>query len=491
MRPRKRSVPIATTPAPPLDPALAYLGAPDDRDAIVAACTELHLDVVAVAGGDADDHDALALALEAVAEGPASCLVVRRLGDLSDGDGGLATVLDRIDAGGVRLVALDVGLDTAAPAGRMALRRRPRREAPWLKVPEEPGDDAPPTAETAPTAEAATGEAVAPTPAPPAGTAEPVAEAPLTAPTEQAVAPPPAAAPTEQAVAPLPAAAPPPGFAAPLPAAAPPPTFAAPAQTFAAPPHPSFAAPAPPAAPAGPVAPTKPLAAIGYASAAGSKDGAAAAMCAQREAIARHCDGCPDLTLLELVGDRESTKDRKALDRPGLSHTLQRIAAGEVTCLVICGLDHLSRSVAELGQLLRWLDKMDVRLVALDLDLDTATESGRTTTRALAAVSAWERERLSERTKAGLAAARAKRHAGTGAAAQRTAAVHQRIAAMRADGMTLQAIADVLNAEGVPTQRGGAKWRPSSVQSAAGYKRPQHARSASRLPDATPAPTPS
>jgi hypothetical protein len=42
---------------------------------------------------------------------------------------------------------------------------------------------------------------------------------------------------------------------------------------------------------------------------------------------------------------------------------------------------------------------------------------------------------------------------------------------MRADGMTLQAIADVLNAEGVPTQRGGIEWRPSSVQTAAGYKR--------------------
>jgi hypothetical protein len=42
---------------------------------------------------------------------------------------------------------------------------------------------------------------------------------------------------------------------------------------------------------------------------------------------------------------------------------------------------------------------------------------------------------------------------------------------MRADGMTLQAIADVLNAEGVPTQRGGVEWRPSSVQTAAGYKR--------------------
>jgi hypothetical protein len=47
----------------------------------------------------------------------------------------------------------------------------------------------------------------------------------------------------------------------------------------------------------------------------------------------------------------------------------------------------------------------------------------------------------------------------------------QRIAAMRAEGMTLQAIADRLNDEGVPTVRGGAKWRHSSVQAAAGYRR--------------------
>jgi hypothetical protein len=48
--------------------------------------------------------------------------------------------------------------------------------------------------------------------------------------------------------------------------------------------------------------------------------------------------------------------------------------------------------------------------------------------------------------------------------------------------MTLQAIADVLNAEGAPTARGGAKWRPSSVQSAAGYRRPKRARTTDGLP---------
>ena len=42
----------------------------------------------------------------------------------------------------------------------------------------------------------------------------------------------------------------------------------------------------------------------------------------------------------------------------------------------------------------------------------------------------------------------------------------------RAANMTLQAIADQLNAEGVPTLRGGAMWRPSSVQAALGYRRP-------------------
>jgi DNA invertase Pin-like site-specific DNA recombinase len=450
MRHRKRSsVPTAPeTELPQLVPALAYLGSPADRDPLVAAATELQLDVIAVAGGDGDP-DALALALDAVSDGPSSCLVVRRLGDLATAGDGLAAVLDRIDASGIRLVALDVGLDTGAASGRLALRHRPRRrQAPWLQpVPDAPPEPEGPAAEPEPEPEppvAAEAPAVveAPAPAaPPAAEAPPVAEAP-------------------------PAAVTPPVVEVPAPAA----------PRADEPPQRDVAKRA-----------TAPVRAIGYASAAGSRDGAAAAMCAQRQAIEAHCGICDELDLLELIGDREHGKDRRALERPGLSHVLQRLAQGEARCLVVCGLDHLSRSVAELGQLLRWLDRLEVRLIALDLDLDTATASGRETTRALASVSQWERERISERTKAGLAAARAKRHSGTGERARATAVLHQRIAAMRADGMTLQAIADVLNAEGVPTQRGGAKWRPSSVQSAAGYKRPQRARSASRLPDPQPA----
>ena len=110
-------------------------------------------------------------------------------------------------------------------------------------------------------------------------------------------------------------------------------------------------------------------------------------------------------------------------------------------------------------------------LVAIDLRLDTATEAGRLAAFALAGVGGWEHERLSARTRRGLEAARS-RGRRAGAAVADVPELRERIVRMREQGMTLQAIADALNDEGVPTLRGGAKWRPSSVQRAAGYRRP-------------------
>ena len=52
--------------------------------------------------------------------------------------------------------------------------------------------------------------------------------------------------------------------------------------------------------------------------------------------------------------------------------------------------------------------------------------------------------------------------------------------------MSLQAIADRLNAEGVPTVRGGAMWRPSSVQRAVGYHRPRPPRRGIEVPRTRP-----
>ena len=196
----------------------------------------------------------------------------------------------------------------------------------------------------------------------------------------------------------------------------------------------------------------------------------------QADAIAGECRR-RGLRLLELVRDREP-RNGKGLDRPGLGYALNRIEAGEARGLVVSELKQLSGSASDLGEVLDWFARSDARLVAAAQELDTAQEDGQMAARTLIEVSGWERERLSERTQKGLEAAR------LGGRFQRRAVaddpeLRDRVAAMRAEGMTLQAIADRLNDEGVPTVRGGAMWRPSSVQAAAGYKRPRRPRLAS------------
>jgi len=173
------------------------------------------------------------------------------------------------------------------------------------------------------------------------------------------------------------------------------------------------------------------------------------------------------LHLLGIVREREREHQRP-LERPALGYALGKIAAGEAHGLVVADLSRMSRSVPELGRVLEWLAGRDARFVAAGTGLDTNEKAGRLAVRTIIEVSRWERQRLAERTRNGMRAARRKGPARVADQPQLT----ERIASMRAAGMTLQAIADQLNAEGVPTVRGGAKWRPSSVQAAAGYRRP-------------------
>ena len=193
-----------------------------------------------------------------------------------------------------------------------------------------------------------------------------------------------------------------------------------------------------------------------------------------------------DLSLARVVHDIEAHSEERG-SRPALRWALDQIATGKANTLVVARLRTLSPNVAGLPRLLHWFAEAERRLVAIDLRLDTATDAGRLTAFALAGVGSWENERLSARTRRGLEAARSRGAGRAGAAVADLPELRGRIVRMRNDGMTLQAIADVLNAEGVPTLRGGAKWRPSSVHGATGYRRPTSARGI-QMPDDTPGP---
>jgi DNA invertase Pin-like site-specific DNA recombinase len=144
---------------------------------------------------------------------------------------------------------------------------------------------------------------------------------------------------------------------------------------------------------------------------------------------------------------------------------------------VVSELERLSRSAADLGRIVEWIDEREARLIAIDLRLDTGSAQGRLTARVLSEVGEWEGRRIADQTRKGLAAARASRVKTGRPAVEDMPLLKEQIVTMRNEGMTLQAIADHLNAEGVATLRGGTEWRPSSVQAAAGYRRPKGRRS--------------
>jgi DNA invertase Pin-like site-specific DNA recombinase len=169
--------------------------------------------------------------------------------------------------------------------------------------------------------------------------------------------------------------------------------------------------------------------------------------------------------LARLVRDARSQRGR-ALGRPGLSYALEQLTEGKASRLVVHELGHLARSVVELRVVLGWFMRTGIALTAIDVGLDTSSAEGRTAVRTLMSVAGSEQARITARTEPGLAAARGRRPA-----VKDRPELAKRIRAMRSEGMTLQAIADSLNEEGVPTARGAARWRPSSVQSVLGYKR--------------------
>jgi DNA invertase Pin-like site-specific DNA recombinase len=209
-----------------------------------------------------------------------------------------------------------------------------------------------------------------------------------------------------------------------------------------------------------------PVSALGYVSAEGTPRIDDPELKRQAAAIENFC-AREGWELVTLVRDIQPATGR-AINRPALSYAIERLGRGDASALVVAELAPLCRSVAGLREIFDALLRADARLVSLEPEIDTGTEFGRAAARIVSSVSEWERDRRAERTRKGLAAARAQ-----GAVLSTIKpALKRRIVGMRAAGLTLQAIADELNKEGIPTPRGGTEWRPSSVQAALGYKRP-------------------
>jgi DNA invertase Pin-like site-specific DNA recombinase len=194
---------------------------------------------------------------------------------------------------------------------------------------------------------------------------------------------------------------------------------------------------------------------------------------AQRDAVRTFCQ----TRACEVLAEYTEVESGKRNDRPELARAMHHAKVTGAT-LVIAKLDRLSRNAAFLLQ----LQESGAKFVAADMP-----EACNLTVGILALVAQQEREAISARTKAALAAAKARgqrlgnpngaaplRRAAKGnsaavgalkaAADSHAANLRPVVQDLRAQGITsLPAIASALNELQMQTPRGG-RWHPSSVR---------------------------
>lgn len=105
----------------------------------------------------------------------------------------------------------------------------------------------------------------------------------------------------------------------------------------------------------------------------------------------------------QIVEEKESGK-RKS--RPQLDELLKVLCKGDT--VVVYKLDRISRSTKHLIELMEQFETKEIHFVSLQDKIDTTTAIGRFFFRMLASIDELERDIMSERTKDGLIAARAR-----------------------------------------------------------------------------------
>lgn len=190
--------------------------------------------------------------------------------------------------------------------------------------------------------------------------------------------------------------------------------------------------------------------------------GSGAGLAAQRQAILAEAKrrGWDEADIGWIEDAGYSGKDLK---RPGIVEALRALKSGEAHTLVVAKLDRLTRSMSNFTPLLARAAKERWALIALDLGVDTSSPTGEAMANVVATFAQLERRLIGERTRDALSARRA---AGVrlGRPRRLPPSVVARIAEMRQSGATLQAIADTLNSEEVPTAHGGRQWHASTVR---------------------------
>lgn len=183
-----------------------------------------------------------------------------------------------------------------------------------------------------------------------------------------------------------------------------------------------------------------------------------------------------DIDLIDIVID--GGVSAKSLNREGLQNVLQRLDSGKADAVIIFKLDRLTRSVTDWNTLIADYFTKHALLSVSD-QIDTRTAAGRLCLNVLMSVAQWEREAIGERTSTALRQKQSQgQHVGSPAYGYemldkqlvKVASEYEAIALvkeMKANGCTLQQIADELNAQNIKTKRGGS-WYPTTVKNILG-----------------------
>jgi len=100
----------------------------------------------------------------------------------------------------------------------------------------------------------------------------------------------------------------------------------------------------------------------------------------------------------------------KTKNRPELERMMDTLRGGDI--VVVQRLDRLGRSLKDLIELLDGFKQKSIQFISLNEKIDTTSAVGELAFHIIASVAQFERQLISERTKAGLAAARARGRKG-------------------------------------------------------------------------------